>query len=141
MKTNIPFDFVLEELFSLHPRTKPMFGCTSVYVGEKIVFILRQKENPQKDDGVWLATTHDHHESLKKDFPSMRSISVFGPGPTGWQVLPAESRDFEASVLKACDFVRRGDPRIGKIPKTKLRKLNKTSAKKKTKNKTMRKKK
>ncbi|MBY0471995.1 hypothetical protein K2X30_12585 [bacterium] len=99
--------------------TRPMFGCLAVYTGEKIVLILREKEDYQQDNGVWLATIQDHHASLKKDFPSMRSISVFGPGVTGWQVLPADSPDFEEAVLKACSFIRREDPRIGKVPKPK----------------------
>jgi hypothetical protein len=132
----IPFDFVLGELESLSPYTKPMFGCTSVYIGEKIVFILRQKSKPPEDDGVWLATTAEHHQSLQKDFPSMRSITVFGPGPTGWQILPADSDDFEESVLLACQMVLDEDSRIGKIPKSRWKKksqVKKTSKKAKRK--------
>ncbi len=122
MKKPVPFDFVLTELEDLSPYTKPMFGCTAVYVGEKIVFILRQKMNLLVDDGVWLATTDEHHPSLQKDFPSMRSIEMFGPGPTGWQVLPVDAEDFEDSVLKACELVRQNDPRIGKVPKSRWKK-------------------
>jgi hypothetical protein len=122
MKKTVPFDFVLSELEDLAPYTKPMFGCTSVYVGEKIVFILRQRGNPLPDDGVWLATTGEHHASLQKDFPSMRSLEIFGPGPTGWQVLPVDAEDFEDSVLRACEMIRQGDPRIGKIPKPRWKK-------------------
>ncbi len=122
MKKPVPFDFVLSELEDLSPYIKPMFGCTSVYVGEKIVFILRQRGNPLPDDGVWLATTGEHHASLQKDFPSMRSLEIFGPGPTGWQVLPVDAEDFEDNVLRACEMVRQGDPRIGKIPKSRWKK-------------------
>lgn len=52
----------------------------------------------------------------------------FGPGPTGWQVLPVNSDDFEESVIKACQLVIKRDPRIGKVPKIKLKK-NKISSK------------
>jgi hypothetical protein len=93
-----------------------MFGCLAVYVGDQIVFALRQKEEGTEDNGVWLATTPEHHASLKRELPSMRSITIFGPGPTGWQVLPESARDFEESALRACELVRAGDPRIGKIP-------------------------
>jgi hypothetical protein len=127
MKKPVPFDFVLSELEDLAPYTKPMFGCTGVYVGEKIVFILRQKLEPLADDGVWLATTSEHHASLQKDFLSMRSIELFGPGPTGWQVLPADTEDFEDNVMKACELVRRNDPRIGKIPKSRWKKKSSTA--------------
>jgi hypothetical protein len=131
MKKPIPFDFVLEELADKNPRTNPMFGCTAVYVDDKIVFILRQKGDLPQDDGVWLATIGEHHKSLQKDFPNMRSIEMFGPGPTGWQVLPLDSADFEQSVLKACEYVKRSDIRIGKVPKTRFRKSSKKVTKKK----------
>jgi hypothetical protein len=115
----IPFDFVLNELFELTPITRPMFGCTAVYVGQKIVLILREKSDHPRDNGVWLATTLEHHLDLKKDFPSMRSIEVFGEGPTGWQNLPSDSPSFEEDVIRACEFIKSKDPRIGKIPKKK----------------------
>lgn len=96
-----------------------MFGCLALYSGEKIVLILREKEEGTEDNGLWLATTPEHHASLKKDFPSMRSIALFGPGPTGWQVLPSNDDGFEEAALKACKLVLRGDSRIGKVPKRK----------------------
>src|SRR5689334_5070283 len=80
----IPHEFVLEALSSLSPRTNPMFGCLAVYVGPKIVLVLRDKREPAADNGVWLATTEDHHESLRRDFPHMRSIQVFGKAVTAW---------------------------------------------------------
>jgi 3-methyladenine DNA glycosylase AlkD len=115
----IPFDFVLEQLEPLSPITRPMFGCTAIYVGEKIMLILRSKEDGGEDNGVWLATTAEHHESLKQEFPSMRSIRMFGPKPSGWQVLPSSVRDFENSVARACELILIGDNRIGKVPKQK----------------------
>jgi hypothetical protein len=94
-----------------------MFGCLAVYVGGKIVLILRDKASATADNGVWLATTTEHHESLRREFPNMRSIGVLGKAVTGWQVLPAEAPDFEETVLRACELVIAGDRRIGKIPK------------------------
>jgi hypothetical protein len=118
-KKVVPFDFALELLSPVHPQVKPMFGCYGVYVREKIVFMLREKEHETIDNGVWLATTSEYHQSLKKLFPSMRSIGVFGGGETGWQLLPADQDDFEESVTRACELVMKNDPRIGKIPKSK----------------------
>ena len=114
---HVPHEFVLEALADLLPRTRPMFGCLSVYVEEKIVLILRDKSDAVGDNGVWLATTAEHHESLQRDFPRMRSIGVFGKEVTGWQVLPADAPDFEEAVLRACQLILQGDPRIGKTPK------------------------
>ncbi len=95
-----------------------MFGCLAVYVGDKIVLILRDKREPSTDNGVWLATTQEHHESLRLEFPNMRSIAVFGKEVTGWQVLPADAPDFEEAALHACELVVARDPRIGKVPKS-----------------------
>lgn len=113
-----PYDFVLEAIAELGPATRPMFGCTAVYVEEKIVFILRDRRSSPKDNGVWVATTAEHHTSLRRELPSMRSIAVFGTeGETGWQVLPADDDRFEEHALRACALVLARDPRIGKTPK------------------------
>jgi hypothetical protein len=118
----IPFDFVLEQLYALDPIVKPMFGCHAVYVKDKIMLILRHREDFPGDNGVWIATTSEHHESLWRDFPSMRSIGMFGEKITGWQNLPYEAGDFEESVLRMCELIRRKDTRIGKIPKPRKKK-------------------
>jgi hypothetical protein len=122
----VPFDFVLAELEDLGPYTRPMFGCTAVYVDERIVFILRDKKRPRADDGVWVATVREHHASLRKELPGLRSITVLaGGGVTGWQVIPAESEAFEETVLHACALVVRGDARIGKVPASRRKRAKK----------------
>ena len=83
---------------------------------DKIVLILRDKPAPEADNGVWIATTAEHHASLRIEFPSMRSITVLGSGVTGWQILPASAPDFEEAALHACALILAGNPRIGKIP-------------------------
>jgi len=117
----IPHEFVLDALAPLSPETRPMFGCVAVYVADKIIFALRDKPESQSDNGVWLATTVEHHESLRREFPSMRSIRVLGKKVTGWQVLPADAPDFEAAAMRACELVLAGDTRIGKVPESRRR--------------------
>ena len=112
----IPHAFVLDAIASLSPYTRPMFGCLAVYLQDKIVLVLRDKPTNPSDNGVWLATTREHHDSLRREFPNMRSIQVLGKPVTGWQVLPADATDFEAAALRACDLVLAGDARIGKVP-------------------------
>jgi len=142
-RKRIPHEFVLDALAQLEPRTNPMFGCLAVYVGEKIVMILRDKQAKHHsaakgkrsqtpapadaDNGVWLATTVDHHQSLRNDFPNMRSVAVFGKEVTGWQVLPADAPDFEQAALRACELIAANDPRIGKVPKKKSSRIKKRS--------------
>jgi hypothetical protein len=125
----VPHEFVLEAIAGLSPATRSMFGCLAVYVGPKIVLILRDKPGADADNGVWLATTKEHHESLRREFPHMRSIQVLGGEVTGWQVLPAGAPDFEEAALHACELVAAGDPRIGKVPGAKRPRAPKRAAK------------
>jgi hypothetical protein len=120
-RKRIPHEFVLGALSALSPRTRSMFGCLAIYVEETIVLILRDKHGDTADNGVWLATTEQHHESLRREFPNMRSIKIFQKRVTGWQVLPADAPDFEEAAWRACELVLSRDPRIGKVPKAKRR--------------------
>lgn len=127
MPAKIPFEFVIESLTSLNPKVKPMFGSFAVYVGEKIMLVLRDRESHEEANGVWLATSKEHHASLKKDFPSMCSVYILSDGKTEteWQMLPLSSDDFESSVNRACELILRGDKRIGRIPKPRKKRSKK----------------
>ncbi|HZP17465.1 MAG TPA: hypothetical protein VFB00_05845 [Terriglobales bacterium] len=111
-----PHEFVLDALAPVSPWTRPMFGCLAVYVDDKIMLVLRDKPEYARDNGVWVATTEEHHESLRREFPSMRSIGLLGKDVTGWQVLPVDAPDFEESALRACELILARDARIGKVP-------------------------
>jgi hypothetical protein len=106
----VPHQFVLDAIATLSPTTRPMFGCLAVYVADKIVLILRDKRDATADNGVWLATTAEHHDSLRREFPNIRSIQVLGKGVTGWQVLPVDAADFEEAALWACELILARDP-------------------------------
>jgi len=129
----VPHAFVLEAIASSSPYTRPMFGCLAIYLKDKIVLILRDKATSTADNGVWLATTMEHHESLRREFPNMRSIQVLGKPITGWQVLPADAQDFETAALRACELVLAGDPRIGKVPGARSTKSGSKAKRKSTK--------
>lgn len=120
-KSAIPFEFVLENLSRLDLTVKAFFGCHALYRGEKIILVLRNKKEHPRDNGVWLGTDHQHHESLQKIFPNMRSIELFGQPPTTWQNLPMDAPDFEESVNTACELILKNDQRIGRIPVKKKR--------------------
>jgi hypothetical protein len=120
LKRGIPFAFVIERLASRNPVTRPMFGAHGVYIDDgKMVFILRERESYPDDNGVWIATKAEHHESLLRELPCMRGIGIFGPGPTNWRCLPLSAPDFENCVERACELVLRGDERIGTYPSQK----------------------
>lgn len=121
-----PFPFLLDELEQspLAPRlrTRPMFGSLAIYVDERIVFILRKKQQPDtlRDDGLWIAAPPAHQPSLILGMPSLRPIEMFQnrgrKGFSDWLNLPELEEAFEESALHACRLVIAGDPRIGKLP-------------------------
>lgn len=115
-KKPVPYDFVLDELAELSPRTRPMFGSTAVYVDDRIVFILRNKGNGNVDDGVWVVFDRERIAEILTLLPALRTIDVLGGRAGGWRKLAADSPTFEDDVLAACRLVKRGDPRIGKVP-------------------------
>ncbi len=108
-----------------------MFGSHAVYIDEKIVFILRQKDDPQtrRDDGLWVAIAPDAAESVLRDFPALRPIELFAAmgrkGFSGWMNLPVGNDGFEETALALCRRVIDGDPRLGKIPKSLTRAASK----------------
>jgi hypothetical protein len=118
-RRTVPFQFVVDALADLPVRTRPMFGCLADYAAEKIVLILRDRPTEKRDNGVWLATSPEHHESLRREFPDMRTIYLLGDKITNWQNLPVDAPDFEQSALRVCDLILARDPRIGKAPKRK----------------------
>jgi hypothetical protein len=126
-RKTVPHAFVLDALEPAAVDTRPMFGSLAIYVRDKIVMVLRDRKN-DPDNGVWVATTEEHHASLRREFPTMRSISAFGETVTGWQVLPADADDFEEAALHACELVVHGDPRIGKVPKPRPSRAKNTAA-------------
>ncbi|HET7817822.1 MAG TPA: hypothetical protein VFL70_00795 [Bacteroidia bacterium] len=126
MKKKIPFDFILDLLYSIPIEVKPMFGCHAIYSNGKILLILRKKDDHADANGIWIATDKEHHKSLKKDLPSIQSVYILsnGKGETNWQMIHDEAIDFEESVSKICNLILKNDIRIGKIPKAKTKKSN-----------------
>jgi hypothetical protein len=116
-KNRIPFGFVIEELNSLDPIVQPMFGCFSVYLGDKIVLFLCEREKRPYQKGVWVATTPEYYKSLAQEFSSTRSVENPKIGKSPWLLLPAGAEDFEEQALRACELILSGDRRIGRAPK------------------------
>ncbi|HLP11145.1 MAG TPA: hypothetical protein VK177_04375 [Flavobacteriales bacterium] len=124
----IPFDFILDELFSLNPRVNPMFGCHAIYVGEKLYFIVRDKPGVHEEsNGVWISTSTEHHASLQKEFPALKSVEILSmpSRETPWRMLHKDEERFESDVIRICSLVKKGDPRLGKVPQKKNKKKQK----------------
>lgn len=120
IRRSIPFEFVLDYLGPLDFTVKPMFGVWAIYVDQKIVLILKQRNDNPDTNGVWIATYKKHHKSLKNELPSLHSISssYIGLKETEWQVLPIDTEDFETAVRKVCELIKHNDSHIGRVPKS-----------------------
>lgn len=130
LKKRPPFDFILEELADIITDIKPMFGAFGLYRQNQILMILRKREEYTSDNGMWLAIPSEHWADLKKEIKELRDIVMFGPGPTGWQVIGEDLSNFEDVCLQICELIRMRDPRIGKTPKIRMKKVKTKTSKK-----------
>ena len=120
-----PYEFVLEALAPLELRIKPMFGAYAVYHQQKIMLILRKKSLTDLDTGVWVGIPEDCVAEMKQAYPGLKDLTLFGTPPTSWQVLRETNPEFEETVDALCVLIKKGDPRIGRIPKAKSLKKKK----------------
>ena len=120
-KQKPPHAFVLEALTPSNPEVRRMFSGFAVYLGDRIVCLLRDHEKSPRDNGVWLVlseSTDPADPELRREFPSIRSIELLGDKIAHWLLIPSDSPDFEIEALHACDLLLRHDPRLGRIPKS-----------------------
>jgi hypothetical protein len=114
-----PFPFVLEELNSIRPTIKRMFGFTSVYLDEKLLCSLRDSVRQPGSNGMWLYTTTEHVDSLGREFPQLPKRQLWRSGKNAWVILASRLEDFEEYAFKACELILKGDQRIGRITRPK----------------------
>jgi len=119
LKRSDPFPFVLEELNSIRPTIKRMFGFTSVYLDEKLLCSLRDSVKQPGSNGMWLYTTTEHVESLGREFPQLPKRQLWRSGKNAWVILASRLEDFEEYAFKACELILKGDQRIGRITRRK----------------------
>ena len=72
----VPHRFVLDAIAEATPGTHAMFGALAVYVGEKIVFLLRDRPDDPGANGVWVAIPVEDQECLSSDFPNARPSAL-----------------------------------------------------------------
>jgi hypothetical protein len=111
---NIPFPFVLEELASIRPTIKRMFGFTYVYLDERLLFSMRDSVKQPGSNGMWLYTTTEHIESLGREFPQLSRRYLWRSGKQAWVILASRLENFEEYAFKACELILNGDRRIGR---------------------------
>jgi hypothetical protein len=105
----------------LNPEVRRMFSGFAVYLGARLVCMLRDHPKSPQDNGVWLVlseSTNPTDPRLHREFPSLRSIELLGDKIGHWLLIPSDGPGFEVEALHACDLLLRYDPRFGRIPKS-----------------------
>lgn len=110
-----PFPFILEELASLRPTVKAVFGFTHVYLDEKLLCSLRDATAQRGANGMWLYTTTEHVDGLAAEFPGLPRRQLWRSGKNAWVILASRLEDFEENALRACELILGGDQRIGRL--------------------------
>jgi hypothetical protein len=98
-----------------------MFSGFAVYVGDKIVLMLRDSEKYREDNGVWLVFSESANladPGIRRDFPSLRLIGLLGGKIAHWRLIPADSPTFESEALHACELLLKHDVRFGRVPQS-----------------------
>ena len=111
----IPFPFIIDELESLRPSIKKVFGFTHVYLEDKLLFSLRDTAAQRGTNGMWLYTTIEHADTLAAEFPELPRRQIWRSGEKAWVILASRMGDFEENALRACELILRGDQRIGRV--------------------------
>src|SRR5262245_42762718 len=114
-KKPLPFPFILDQVISLRPTIKRMFGFTYVYLEDRLLFSLRESSKHRSSNGMWLFTTTEHLESLRNEFRQLSRHYRWRSGNKGWVILPSKLEHFEEYALKACELILSGDRRIGRV--------------------------
>lgn len=120
-RKSTPFPFVLDELTSLRPRVKAMFGFTHVYLDDKLLFSLRDSPKRTSTNGIWVYTTIEDLDSLAREFPDLPRRQLWRSGKNGWLVLAARIPGFEEYAFKLCELILNGDRRVGRVTRAYLR--------------------
>jgi hypothetical protein len=131
-RRSTPYPFIIEALAPLEPEVRPLFSGFAVYVGEKIMLMLRDNPKHPEDNGVWLVFSESANladPGIGKDFPSLRLINLLGGKIAHWRLIPADSATFESEAMHACELLVKHDVRFGRIPQSRQARPSRTRRK------------
>src|SRR5579863_1040426 len=116
MNREIPFDFILDYLLRIETEIRPFFGMFSIYSGEKLLLMLRDRNNEPEMNGIWIALNKGHDE-LQREMPGLRPYPGSRPRKKddGWLQIHPDEDNFEQLAIRICELIVHHDPRIGKI--------------------------
>lgn len=91
-----------------------MLGCYALVHADKLLFLLREREDHPEYNGVFVATQPQYFDELQKLIhTSAMEVDIDGL-PHSWIFISEDLDDFEAKVATACELAKGNDSRIGK---------------------------
>src|SRR5262245_5493392 len=105
------------DAFAGHPTffTKRMFGGLAAYLHERQMLVLAEptKTGRWKWHGVLVCTDHEHHASIRADFPALMPHDALRK----WLYIDSSHDDFESTMESVAKRMARNDPRFGIVPR------------------------
>ena len=120
IKAEHPLQWLAEPLLDEPTfELKSWFGGRTIMLnGRHHLFLTTQGEPWQ---GVLVCTYHEHHGSLRAEFPSLRQHPILGK----WLYLPENADTFERDARRLVKLVQARDARLGITPSAKKKKAGK----------------
>jgi hypothetical protein len=104
--------------------TKRMFGGLAAYLHDRQMLVLVEptKTGRWKWHGVLICTGHEHHASIRADFPALRPHRVLRK----WLYIDSTHEEFESTIEAVATCMARNDARFGIEPRRTTRTKRKT---------------
>ena len=110
----VPYDFVLQYLYPLRPHKQKMLGGMGLFVEDKNVLLLREREDHPEFNGVFVATQPEYFDSLTSELHTSNMEFDIDGSYHSWIFISEDLEDFNDIVKKACELIKLADKRIGK---------------------------
>jgi hypothetical protein len=96
--------------------TKRMFGGLAAYLFERQMLVLVEptKTGRWRWHGVLVCTEHEHHPSIRAEFPALAPHAVLRK----WLFVDSTHADFESTIERVAARMARNDRRFGIEPRS-----------------------
>jgi hypothetical protein len=91
-----------------------MLGCYGLFLHDKLMMLLRERENNPEFNGVFVATQPEFFDDLSNELHYSNMEFDIDGAPHTWIFISDDINDFQQKVKQAVDMIKNGDKRIGK---------------------------
>ena len=91
-----------------------MLGGYAIFENQKLLLLLRNRENQPEFNGVFVATKPEFFDALQKEIHFSKMNFNLDGVIHSWIFLSEDLADFDDKVKKTCEMIKAGDERIGK---------------------------